>query len=207
MAEARPAVTGVILAGGLARRMEGRDKGLLPLHGRPLVAHVIERLAPQVDTLLVNANRNREAYAAFGHPVIADVMPGHAGPLAGLHAALLACRTPLLATVPCDAPQLPTDLVARLHAALAASSAPAAAASAAGRLQPAFMLCRREVVAELEAYLAAGDRKIHAWLTGIGALAVPFPDATAFVNLNTPSEIAQLETLTSCSTSLPQRSP
>ena len=183
--------------------MDGRDKGLLPLGGRPLVAHVIERLAPQVDALIVSANRNRETYAAFGHPVVADVMPDYAGPLAGLHAGLLACTTPLLATAPCDAPRLSPDLVARLRAALLAGSAPVAAAFAADRLQPTFMLCRREVVGELERYLADGGRRIHSWLTGIGVLAVPFADAGAFINLNSPSELAELETAFPCSDSPP----
>lgn len=189
----RLAVTGLVFAGGQARRMDGRDKGLLPLHGRPLVAHVIERLAPQVDTLIVNANRNLDTYAAFGHPVVADIMPGHAGPLAGLHAGLAASQTPLVATVPCDAPRLPIDLVARLQDALSAGTAPLAAAFADGRLQPAFMLCRREVLGDLERYLAGGGRKIHTWLDGIGVLAVPFADDRAFANINTPAELAELE--------------
>lgn len=188
-----PAVTGLVLAGGLARRMQGRDKGLLPLRGRSLVAHVLERLAPQTDAILINANSHGEAYAAFGHPLIADVIGGHAGPLAGLHAGLLACTTPLVVTVPCDAPRLPADLVARLHAALAGSTAPAAVAHAAGRLQPTFMLCRRELGADLERYLAGGGRKIHAWINDIRALTVPFADASAFANINTPEELAELE--------------
>ncbi len=191
--ETRADVTGLILAGGLARRMDGRDKGLQLLAGRPLVAHVIERLAPQVGTLLINANRNHDAYAAFGHAVIADTLAGFAGPLAGLQAGLAACRTPLLATAPCDAPRLPDDLIGRLLAGLAESSAPAAAAFADGRLQPTFMLCRREVAGELERYLAGGGRRIHTWLEGIGVCAVPFAASNAFINLNTPSELAQLE--------------
>ena len=191
---ADPNVTGLILAGGLARRMDGRDKGLLPLAGRPLVAHVIERFAPQVGALLISANRNREEYAAFGHPVLADAVPDFAGPLAGLHAGLLACRTPLLATVPCDAPRLPADLVERLHAELLLTQgAPAAAAFAGAHMQPTFMLCRREIIGELERYLAGGGRRIHTWLEGIGACAVTFPDDSAFINLNTPSELAELE--------------
>lgn len=186
-------VTGLIFAGGLARRMDGRDKGLLLLAGRPLVAHAIERFAPQVGDMMISANRNREDYAAFGHPVLADAVPGFAGPLAGLHAGLLACRTPLLATVPCDAPRLPADLVERLRAELRTSAAPAAVAFAGERLQPTFMLCRREIIGELARYLAGGGRRIHTWLEGIGACAVPFPDSSAFVNVNTPSELAELE--------------
>lgn len=186
-------VTGLVLAGGLARRMDGRDKGLIDFQGKPLVAHVLERLMPQVGPILLNANRHRDRYAAYGHPVIADVIDGFAGPLAGLHAGLLASATPLLATVPCDAPLLPTDLVARLAAALEHSHAPVAAACAAGRLQPAFMLCRRGVLADLERYIADGGRKIHAWLAGIGAVEVPFDAAEAFANINTPEELDRME--------------
>ncbi|HMX17345.1 MAG TPA: molybdenum cofactor guanylyltransferase, partial [Rhodocyclaceae bacterium] len=111
-------VTGLVLAGGLGRRMGGADKGLLDYAGRALVAAAIERLRPQVGTLMVNANRNGEAYAAFGFPVLADAVAGFAGPLAGLQAGLAACTTPLLVTVPCDSPDAPRDLVARLGAAL-----------------------------------------------------------------------------------------
>lgn len=111
-------ITGLVLAGGLGRRMGGIDKGLQEFRGEPMVAQVIRRFAPQVDALIVNANQNIERYAAFGHPVVPDVITGYAGPLAGLHAGLNACRTPLLVTSPCDSPFLPLDLVARLHEAL-----------------------------------------------------------------------------------------
>lgn len=188
----RSAVTGLVFAGGLARRMEGREKGLLPLRGRPLVAHVLARLEPQVGAILLNANRNRDAYGAFGHPVVADAIEGFPGPLAGLHAGLQACTTPLLATAPCDAPLLPIDLVARLAAAMRDDTL-AAAASTGGRLQPTFMLCRREALGQLESYLAAGGRKVHAWLDAIGAIPVPFEDEAAFANVNTPEELAELE--------------
>lgn len=186
-------VTGLIFAGGLARRMEGREKGLLPLRGRPLIRHVLERLEPQVGAVLINANRRREDYAAFGPPVVADLLEGFPGPLAGLQAGLQACRTPLLATAPCDAPLLPTDLIDRLSAALAASDAPAAAASTDGRLQPTFLLCRREVLAGLVRYLTGGGRSVHGWLEQIGTVPVAFADAGAFANINTPEELAVLE--------------
>ncbi|MDH4189882.1 MAG: molybdenum cofactor guanylyltransferase, partial [Betaproteobacteria bacterium] len=111
-------ITGIVLAGGQGRRMGGVDKGLQPLRGKPLVQWVIERLAPQVDEILVNANQNVEAYAGFGHPVVADDLGDFAGPLAGLHAGLKAARHALAVTVPCDSPFLPLDLVARLRDAL-----------------------------------------------------------------------------------------
>ena len=111
-------VTGIVLAGGMGRRMGGVDKGLVELEGRPLVAHVLARLAPQVGALLINANQNRERYAAFGHPVVPDEVGGFAGPLAGLHAGMTHAATPYVATVPCDSPFLPPDLVLEVSRAL-----------------------------------------------------------------------------------------
>jgi len=186
-------VTGLILAGGLARRMGGGDKGLRLFRGKPMVAHAIERLAPQVDTLLINANQNRASYAALGYMVIADVIDGYAGPLAGLHAGLSACTTPLLVTAPCDSPFLPLDLVARLRAALADDTAQLAVARSGGWSQPVFALCRREVLDSLSAFLAAGGRKVDAWFTALTIVEVPFPDEAAFANINTPEELERLE--------------
>lgn len=135
-------ITGIILAGGLGRRMGGVDKGLQLLDGRPLVRHVAERLAPQVDQLLINANRSQADYAALGYPVLADEIPDFAGPLAGLHAALSAATTAWVVTVPCDSPYLPLDLVSRLQAGLQSSAAGLAVAHVEGRLHPVFCLCR-----------------------------------------------------------------
>ena len=122
--------------------MGGVDKGLQLLDGRPLVRHVTERLAPQVDHLLINANRSQEQYAALAYPLITDVISGFAGPLAGLHAALTAAETPLVATAPCDSPYLPLDLIERLYAGLQSQGADIAIASAGGRIHPVFCLCR-----------------------------------------------------------------
>lgn len=187
------AITGLIIAGGLARRMGGVDKGLQPLGGRPLLAHVIERFAPQVDRLLINANHNGAAYAAFGHPLVADTIPGYAGPLAGLHAGLTACATPLLASVPCDSPFLPRDLVARLHAALDIAGAQLAVARAGAHRHHAFMLCRREVLPGLTAYLDAGGRKIGLWYESLDVVEVSFADEDAFANINTLEELREYE--------------
>ena len=117
------AVTGIVLAGGQGSRMGGVDKGLQPFRGRPMVAHAIERLEPQVDELLINANRNTDDYGRFGHRVIADEIAGFAGPLAGFERGLTHAAGALVATVPCDSPFLPRDLVARLHAALEGAKA------------------------------------------------------------------------------------
>lgn len=187
----REAITGVILAGGLGRRMGGVDKGLQLLAGKPLARHVFERLAPQVGAVLINANRHAADYAAFGCPVIADRLGDFAGPLAGLHAALYAVATPFVVTVPCDSPDLPPDLVARLHAGLRASGAPLAIARAGERIHPVFALCRREVLAPLTDYLQTGGHRVAAWCAAQGACEVAFDDCPeAFRNINTLAELA-----------------
>src|SRR5258706_11367559 len=107
-------VTGIVLAGGQGRRMGGVDKGLQLLHGKPMIASVLARLAPQVTEIIINANQNLDTYARFGHRVIPDAIGGYAGPLAGLHAGLGEARHELVLTAPCDSPFLPLDLFARL---------------------------------------------------------------------------------------------
>jgi molybdopterin-guanine dinucleotide biosynthesis protein A len=189
------AITGVVLAGGMGRRMGGVDKGLLELRGRPLAAWVVERLGAQVDDLLINANQNRERYAAFGAPVVADEVPDFAGPLAGLHAALSAAQTPLVATAPCDSPFLPADLVSRLLSALTATGADLAVARTFDQPHPVFCLCRREVLPHLTEYLAGGGRKIDRWYATLKVVEVAFDDeADAFENINTRDELGRFET-------------
>jgi molybdopterin-guanine dinucleotide biosynthesis protein A len=188
------AVTGLVLAGGQGSRMGGVDKGLAPFRGRPMVAHVLERLAPQVDEILVNANRNPEAYAAFGHRVIADEIPGFAGPLAGFERGLAHARGELVATVPCDSPFLPPDLVPRLRAALESANADLAVAKTGAQAHPVFCLMRRAVHASLERFLASGQRKIDKWYAALAVVEVAFDDeAEAFANINTRDELADLE--------------
>lgn len=170
--------------------MGGVDKGLQPFGGQPLVAHVVERLAPQVERLIISANRNLDEYRAFGHPVVGDRDPGYPGPLAGLHAGLLACGTPLLLAAPCDAPWLPRDLAPRLRDALLNEGADAAVPRTADGWQPVFVLLRRDVLAGLEATLAAGDARVRNWLRGLRLAIVDFADASTFANLNTREELA-----------------
>ena len=189
-----PLVTGVILAGGLGRRMGGVDKGLRNLHGRPMVAAVIERFAPQVAELLINANQNADTYAAFGYRVVADVIGGFAGPLAGLQAALAAASHPLVATAPCDSPFLPRDVVARLHAALQTRGAQLAVAKTGDQPHPVFCLCERSLLPHLTAFLAAGGRKIDRWYADLKVVEVGFDDVSdAFSNINSPQELAAFE--------------
>ncbi len=185
-------ITGVILAGGLGRRMGGVDKGLQELRGRPLVAWVVERFGPQVDELLINANQNAERYAAFGHRVVPDRIPAFAGPLAGLHAALTVASHALLACVPCDSPFLPTDLVSRLLQALTASGADLAVAHTCAQPQPVFCLCRREMLPSLGEFLGAGGRKVEEWHATLRRVEVAFDDQPeAFANLNTRTELGR----------------
>ncbi|QID16322.1 molybdenum cofactor guanylyltransferase [Nitrogeniibacter mangrovi] len=186
-------VIGLILAGGMGRRMGGADKGLVALDGRPMVAHVIERFAPQVDRLLINANRNADTYAAFGLPVVSDRLEGYAGPLAGLDAGLhrAAGEDAWVVTCPCDSPFVPTDLVARLRAGAEAAGAEVAMARAGGFNQPVFLLARTTVADALAAFLASGERKIDRWVFGCAHAIVDFDDCPeAFANINTPEELA-----------------
>jgi len=187
----RQAITGVVLAGGEGRRMGGADKGLQPFAGRALTAVVLERLRPQVDRLVISANRNLDAYRAFGCPVITDTTPGHAGPLAGLQAAFAGTDTPLLLSAPCDSPCLPPDLAHRLLAALQAGAGGLAVPRSGGRVHRAFCLARRELAPCLDAFLAAGGRRLGAWHAEVQAIEVDFDDLpAAFDNINTLAELA-----------------
>jgi molybdopterin-guanine dinucleotide biosynthesis protein A len=182
----RSEITGIVLAGGQGRRMGGVDKGLVAFRGAPMVAAVIERLAPQVGAIVVNANQNALAYAAFGHPVV-----GFAGPLAGLHAGLAAATTSHAVTVPCDSPFLPRDLVSRLAKGLAEAGADLAVARTHDQPHPVFALVRTELRPHLQAFLDGGGRKIDAWYASLAVVEVAFDDeAEAFRNINTRDELS-----------------
>ena len=187
-------VTGLVLAGGQGSRMGGVDKGLQPFRGKPMVAHVIERLAPQVGEILINANRNVETYEGFGHRVIADEITGFAGPLAGFERGLACASQDLVATVPCDSPFLPADLVPRLRAALERDSAQLAVARTGDQPHPVFCLMRRAVHPSLREFLGSGQRKIDKWYAALKVVQVPFDEeAQAFMNINTRSELSDAE--------------
>lgn len=179
-------ITAVILAGGRATRLGGADKGLLPLDGEPLVAHVLRRIAPQVGAVLINCNRNAEAYARFGCPLFPDRLADFPGPLAGLHAACHAAQTPLILTVPCDSPFLPSDLAEKLLAALPGNDA---AVAAGERREPVFALYRASLLPRLETFLAGGGRKVGQWQgelhCGIGDFS---EQAEVFRNFNTADD-------------------
>jgi molybdopterin-guanine dinucleotide biosynthesis protein A len=170
--------------------MGGVDKGLVAFDGKPLVAHVIDRFAPQVGTLVINANQNAERYGAFGYPVVADAVGGFAGPLAGLHAGMTAARSLYCATAPCDSPFLPRDLVLRLMRELVAADAELAVARTFEQPHPVFALVRRDTLAHLTAFLDTGGRKIDLWYATLRFVEVRFDDeADAFRNINTHDEL------------------
>lgn len=187
-------ITGLVLAGGQGRRMGSVDKGLVLLDGRPMAQHVIERLAPQVDEILINANQHASEYAALGHRVIPDQIGGFAGPLAGLHVGLAQARHRLIASVPCDSPFLPADLVTRLREALQDRRADLAVARTFDQPHPVFALVRQEVLPHLTRFLDGGGRKIDAWYATLATVEVAFDDeADAFRNINTADELRQAE--------------
>ena len=182
-------VTGLILAGGRGERMGGADKGWVMVDGRPLIVSVVERFAPQVVQLLISANRNVERYAALGTVVEDDAADAtgerFAGPLIGVLSGLRHARTEWVAVVPCDAPDLPGDLVQRLASATVDTGAIAACARVCGQLQPTFAVVKTNTVDQLASAISAGERALHRWLQSLGAVAVDFDDARAFVNVNT----------------------
>lgn len=186
-------ITGLILAGGRGSRMGHADKGLQLFDGKPLIEHVIQRFSPQVGATILNANRNLEAYQRLGLPVWSDELSGFAGPLAGLQTGLRHCTTPYLATVPCDTPFLPENLVARLSESLVAADADVAiAVSGTGehrRTQPVFSLMKASLLPHLNAYLDAGNRKVQAWHDLLKKVDVVFEDDAPFRNFNTLDEL------------------
>lgn len=186
-------ITGLILAGGRGSRMGHVDKGLAPFRGRPLIEHVIDRLKPQVQVLLINANRNLSVYERYGIEVIADEIPDFAGPLAGFERGLAHCNTAWLMTTPCDSPFFPTDLVARLHAAAAAAQVDIAYPITGEQVQPIFCLLRTSLMPSLQRFLASGQRKIDKWTAQHAMVEVPFEDEAAFANINTQDELKQFQ--------------
>jgi molybdopterin-guanine dinucleotide biosynthesis protein A len=184
-------ITGVILAGGRGQRMDSQDKGLVSLAGRPMVEYVLDALAPQVGTVLINANRNADIYAAYGYPVVPDLLGGFHGPLAGMAAAMRAANTPYIATVSCDSPFIPAGLIERLAQALETDGAELSVAHSGERLEPVFALLNCKLMNSLNNYLGSGERKIDRWYATHKMAAVDFSDLPdTFLNINTPSDLA-----------------
>ncbi len=186
-------ITCAILAGGKGSRMESRDKGLVPLAGRPMIEHAIMRIRPQVGAIMINANRHLEEYRNYGYPVVQDSSNDFQGPLAGMAACLRHCHTPWMATIPCDVPLLPEKLIGRLHHALTLHDAEVAVATDGQRLHPVFCLISVELTDKLEAFLMLGGRKIDRWLQQVRTVQADFSDAeSCFHNVNTADELAKL---------------
>lgn len=186
-------ITGVILAGGRARRMGGQDKGLVELNGRPMIEYALEIVRAQTGTLVINANRNLDDYARYGYPVVSDNLSDFQGPLAGIASCMMRIKTPYLLTAPCDSPLLPGDLGPRLHQALVREQADIAVAHSGERVQPVFSLLKQELIASLLDFLKAGERKMDRWYARHRTTLADFADCPdTFLNVNTPQECATL---------------
>ena len=182
-------ITAVILAGGRGSRLGGQDKGMLELNGRPLIEHILDAVKPQVKTVIINANRNHQFYAGYGYPVVSDDMTNFQGPLAGFAAALSACNTSFVMTLPCDGPSVPVDLAARLCKAIIDIEAELAVAHDGKRLQPVYALIPRSLLASLLTFLNAGDRKIDLWYSQHKVALADFSDVmNSFFNINTEKD-------------------
>jgi molybdopterin-guanine dinucleotide biosynthesis protein A len=196
----RTDTTALILAGGQARRMGGADKGLLDCGGRPLIEHVLARVAPWVAVVLISANRNLDQYRRLGHPVLEDARGDYPGPLAGIARGLERCATNWLWVVPCDAPLIDARLLARLADACREPGVSAAVPLEGGRMHTTFVLLHRDALASLLTYMKQDGRAVHAWLRSLPAAEVECNDHPEwFFNLNTPEDLA------ACAAQLPLR--
>lgn len=193
-------ISAIILAGGRASRMGGIDKGLVQLQQKPLITHVLARLMPQADGIMINANREIAQYQALGYPVLQDnqaelkSLNEFSGPLVGIYLGLKHAQHDYLLTAPCDAPLLPLNLAQNLMAALIANNADIAVAKSDGHTHPVFCLCKESTYPSLDHYLQQGGRKVSTWQKSLNYIEVDFNhDANAFVNLNTPEDLSALE--------------
>ncbi len=193
-----PSITGAILAGGKARRMGGEDKGLILFNGKPLIQHVINALKPQLDNIIINANRHVEQYQSFGYPVIQDTLAGFCGPLAGILSAMQFVDSDYIITAPCDAPMISQQYRQRMMETLLNEQADIAVASDGQRLQPVFCLLPTRLQEQLAHYLAKGNRKIDQWFEQYNVAVVDFSDQTgSFANFNCYDDIRNHQTTVS----------
>jgi len=188
-------VSGVILAGGLARRMQQQDKGLVLFNKTPMVQYAIQAIEPVVDELFVNANRNITQYQQLSYPVISDESNDFAGPLAGIYAALEVCQHSILLVVPCDSPFMDSGSLQQLIRQRAEQDADIAVAFDGERIHPVFIALKTSLRSSLQAYLASGERKIDRWFEQHSWIKVDLsinPDI--FLNINTLEQLAELDT-------------
>lgn len=179
-------ITAVILAGGRGMRMGGIDKGLADYQGKAMVAHVLDRIQPQVAKVIINANRNLATYQQYGVPVVADATQQFDGPLAGFQAGLAHAETDWILTVPCDSPLLPPDLAARLSQVICESDTLVAIARSASGDHPVFCLFHHSLSTDLDTFLNDGQRRVSAWQARHAPAFVTFEDEQAFTNINHP---------------------
>ena len=184
----RPCIAAVILAGGLGRRMGGVDKGLIEYQGRPLIEWALAALMPQVDQLVISANRNLDTYAAYGQRVLPDTLPDFPGPLAGVLAALEAVQADWLLVAPCDTPHLPPDLATQLLDAALHQNVPLAVVADATRIHHSCFIVRTDQRDNLAAFLARGERAVRHWQAGLASTTVLF-DSAGFANFNQPQDL------------------
>lgn len=186
-------ITAVILAGGKGRRLGGQDKGLVSYKDKTLIEHVLERIEPQVNSILINANRNQEIYSRYGYPVINDELSDFQGPLAGFATAMKTANTAYIITLPCDGPMLPDDLVLRMINTIEDNprslSESIAVAHDGERMQPVYALLPVALIDSLEKFLRNGDRKIDLWYTKHHTVLADFSDKPdSFFNINTEKQ-------------------
>ena len=187
-------VTGVILSGGLARRMNNQDKGLINYKGRPMVSYAIAALTAIADQSLINANRNKEQYEAFGLPVIADQTDSFDGPLAGILTAMIHANTDVLLVMPCDSPLIKAEHLQKLLATRAENDADVAVAFDGERLHPVFLAIKTSLKNSLQNYLTSGQRKLDRWLEQQKMVKADFSnEPEIFININTLTELSELE--------------
>lgn len=186
-------VSGVVLAGGMARRMQQQDKGLVIFNRRPLISYALAAMQPVTDELFISANRNRSRYELFGFPVISDSNTHFDGPLAGILAAMLAVRYPLLLVMPCDSPFFTSEYLRLLLNGLD-DAHDIAVAFDGERLHPVFLALKTHLQTDLQAYLRQGERKLQTWLLRHNTIKVDLSRATdIFTNINTPTDLQTLE--------------
>jgi molybdopterin-guanine dinucleotide biosynthesis protein A len=194
IAVTRQIFTGVILAGGQATRMGGQDKGLIELNGSPMVQYVLDAIVPQVHRIIINANRNREIYAHYGHEVISDEFEGFFGPLAGMASCMRNVATPFMVTAPCDSPFVPGDLVRRLYVQMIKKDADISVAHDGQRIQPVFVLLKTSLLDSMLGFLNRGERKIDKWFEQHKLAITDFSDKPdTFININNRDELSLIE--------------
>ena len=191
----RSDVTGVVLAGGVGRRMDGLDKGLVEIGGREMISYVIETLQASVDHIVVNANRNLEHYEKYPVTVVPDSIQGYQGPLAGIEAALSAAQTPWVYTCPCDSPMQSAELLPHVWAEISGSNAEIGVAFDGKRTHPVFLMLQRDLLKSLRGYLEEGERKIDRWFDRHRLKTIDCSNySQSFVNVNTEEERISAET-------------